>query len=130
MGMIAALTDKLPTWFERLNFVGPIFARELMVASRQKKNYALRMAYVAIMTLVVMIVWFSAVNVFEVGTLQPYQTATLTFRVIVDYAERGYAITNVALVNSDQQGIPIRTPFTTVPVYHYLYIPMVIRDPE
>ncbi|MCP4542818.1 MAG: DUF2341 domain-containing protein [Chloroflexi bacterium] len=62
----------------------------------------------------------------EIDTLAAYHTATLTFRVIVDSGEIE-PVTNVAIVTSDQQGIPIKTPFTTVPVHHYYYLPAVLK---
>ncbi len=42
-----------------LNLFGPIFSKELRVSSRQRRNYALRCLYVLILTLLVMLIWYS-----------------------------------------------------------------------
>ncbi|MDY7077535.1 MAG: pre-peptidase C-terminal domain-containing protein [Chloroflexota bacterium] len=68
--------------------------------------------------------------VVKVGTLQSHHTATLTFRVTVDMGNLGQRITNIAIINSDQQGTPILTPYTTVSVLHHLYLPVVLKNPE
>jgi ABC-type transport system involved in multi-copper enzyme maturation permease subunit len=52
------------TIFQRLqaiNLFGPIFAKELRIASRRRRNYVLRTLYVALLTFVVVMAWFSVV---------------------------------------------------------------------
>ena len=46
-----------PTWL-----MGPIFDKELRVSSRRKRNYVLRFAYLAILTIFVVLVWSSMVR--------------------------------------------------------------------
>jgi len=46
-----------PAWM-----TGPIFDKELRVSSRRRRNYWLRFAYVAVLTLFVVMVWLSAVE--------------------------------------------------------------------
>lgn len=46
-----------PSWM-----TGPIFAKELRVASRRKRNYLLRFLYVLLLTVFIVIVWCSAVE--------------------------------------------------------------------
>ncbi|RPI62445.1 MAG: hypothetical protein EHM48_04065, partial [Planctomycetaceae bacterium] len=41
---------------------GPIFNKELRVASRRRRNYALRFGYLAMLTIVVVIVWISTMK--------------------------------------------------------------------
>ena len=46
-----------PSWL-----TGPIFGKELRVSSRRKRNYVLRFAYLAILTVFVVLVWHSMVK--------------------------------------------------------------------
>jgi ABC-type transport system involved in multi-copper enzyme maturation permease subunit len=46
-----------PAWM-----TGPIFDKELRVSSRRRRNYWLRFAYMAVLTLFVVMVWLSAVE--------------------------------------------------------------------
>ncbi len=46
-----------PSWL-----TGPIFDKELRVSSRRRRNYALRFAYLAILTVFVVLVWHSMVK--------------------------------------------------------------------
>jgi len=46
-----------PAWI-----TGPIFDKELRVSSRRRRNYWLRFAYMAVLTLFVVMVWLSAVE--------------------------------------------------------------------
>ena len=46
----------------RPSITGPIFGKELRVSSRRKRNYVLRSAYVALMTLFIVSVWLSVVH--------------------------------------------------------------------
>ncbi|MHC4286078.1 MAG: hypothetical protein ACYSWZ_24365, partial [Planctomycetota bacterium] len=46
-----------PSWL-----TGPIFGKELRVSSRRRRNYVLRFAYLAILTVFVVLVWHSMVK--------------------------------------------------------------------
>jgi len=43
-------------------FTGPILTKELRVASRRKRLYALRLAYLAVMTMILVPIWFEAMD--------------------------------------------------------------------
>ena len=43
---------------------GPIFDKELRVSSRRRRNYVLRFAYIGLLTVFVVLVWHSMVNIF------------------------------------------------------------------
>jgi ABC-type transport system involved in multi-copper enzyme maturation permease subunit len=51
-----------PTWL-----TGPIFDKELRVSSRRRRNYVLRFAYLAILTVFVVLVWTSMVRLQGTG---------------------------------------------------------------
>lgn len=51
-----------PTWL-----TGPIFDKELRVSSRRRRNYALRFAYLAILTTFVVVAWISMVRLQGAG---------------------------------------------------------------
>ncbi|MCD4823364.1 MAG: ABC transporter permease subunit [Phycisphaerae bacterium] len=55
------------------NFTGPIFAKELRVASRRRRNYALRFAYLLILTVIVALIWME-----EVGSIGSYDGSAYT----------------------------------------------------
>ena len=42
---------------------GPIFAKELRVSSRRRRNFVLRSVYLALLTLIMILVWMEAVNI-------------------------------------------------------------------
>lgn len=45
-------------YFSPLRLAGPVFDKELRVASRQRKSYVLRFAYVSLLTFIVVWIWF------------------------------------------------------------------------
>jgi len=55
------MTSRLPYFLVRLCslswLTGPIFEKELRVSSRRKRNYALRFAYVALLTVFILVAW-------------------------------------------------------------------------
>ncbi|MCD4823366.1 MAG: ABC transporter permease subunit [Phycisphaerae bacterium] len=55
------------------NITGPIFAKELRVASRRRRNYALRFAYLLILTVIVALIWME-----EVGSIGSYDGSAYT----------------------------------------------------
>ncbi len=67
------MTAVLPAPFSMLSGVrewaGPIFDKELRVASRQRKSYILRFAYVGLLTVFVVGVWFSFAPSSHVGSV-------------------------------------------------------------
>ena len=60
------MATALASFFSRLLapfwLMGPLFDKELRVSSRRKRNYVLRFAYVALLTIFVAIVWLSVVK--------------------------------------------------------------------
>ena len=63
-----------PSWM-----TGPIFAKELRVASRRKRNYLLRFLYVLLLTVFIVIVWCSAVESAGPGqTSASYHTSRMS----------------------------------------------------
>jgi len=53
-----------------VNVLGPIFAKELRIASRRRRNYFLRTLYVAILAVVVGLVWFSVMDIREIDPIR------------------------------------------------------------
>ena len=77
-----------PNWISRAGrglvatVAGPIFVKELRVDSRRRRSYALRFAYVALMTLFVAITWTFAVQDNISSTMTSYRSAD-TGRAII-----------------------------------------------
>ncbi len=62
--MTLMLTARLPFAFMgRRGFVGPLFDKDLRVASRRRRSYALRSAYVLVLMVYIAIVWVPAVEI-------------------------------------------------------------------
>ncbi len=57
-----------PTWW-----AGPIFQKELRVASRRRRSYLLRCAYVLLLTMYIALVWISAVSFARSGAMSRAQ---------------------------------------------------------
>ncbi len=57
-----------PDWW-----AGPIFQKELRVASRRRRSYLLRCAYVLLLTLYIGIVWASAISFARSGAMSRAQ---------------------------------------------------------
>ncbi len=49
---------------------GPIFAKELRVASRRRRSYILRTLYLALLMLLMLLIWFEAVDSFDSNPLR------------------------------------------------------------
>src|SRR5512142_786489 len=68
-----------PIWcFHPLWWAGPVFDRELRVASRRRRSYVLRFVYVGLLTAFMVAVWSSLVQAGSSGSLvyQSSQRAT------------------------------------------------------
>jgi uncharacterized repeat protein (TIGR01451 family) len=63
----------------------------------------------------------------DIGTLAPGQRVVLTFRVALREDSRGQTIINQAVVASDHRVLPVSSPLTSVIVYRYIYLPVVIK---
>ena len=57
-----ARPTRLARWIDGLNAFGPIFSKELRVASRRKRNYVLRALYLTILTVIVVLSWYSVMD--------------------------------------------------------------------
>jgi ABC-type transport system involved in multi-copper enzyme maturation permease subunit len=89
--MIGVLKSIPATIVHPSRWTGPIFAKELRVSSRRKRNYLMRTGYVAALTVFVVIVWVSAVGEMNVrGAAASY--------VMSRMAAAGTAIVSTVLV--------------------------------
>ena len=55
--MITGLTNFVTRFLSPLRLSGPIFDKELRVSSRRRRNYILRFAYVALLTVFLILIW-------------------------------------------------------------------------
>ena len=60
--MIAALYNFIWKVLSPFRLTGPIFDKELRVSSRRRRNYVLRFAYVAVLTVFLVLVWIEAMG--------------------------------------------------------------------
>jgi len=60
--MIAVLYNFILKVLSPLRLTGPIFDKELRVSSRRRRNYVLRLAYIAMLTAFLVLVWFGAMG--------------------------------------------------------------------
>ncbi|MHC4117856.1 MAG: ABC transporter permease subunit [Planctomycetota bacterium] len=60
--MIAGVASYVSDLFDPIGLVGPIFDKELRVSSRRRRNYLLRFAYVAVMSVFILSMWYSFVG--------------------------------------------------------------------
>jgi ABC-type transport system involved in multi-copper enzyme maturation permease subunit len=60
--MTGALENAVSMLPSLLWLTGPIFDKELRVSSRRKRNYVLRSAYIALLTVFVAVAWWNTVN--------------------------------------------------------------------
>jgi len=60
--MITDLTNFVARFLSPLRLTGPIFDKELRVSSRRRRNYVLRFAYVALLTVFLALVWVEAMG--------------------------------------------------------------------
>ena len=60
--MIAALYNFIWKVLSPFRLTGPIFDKELRVSSRRRRNYVLRFAYVAVLTVFLALVWIEAMG--------------------------------------------------------------------
>lgn len=61
--MTTSVTFSLCERFNPLRLAGPIFDKELRVASRQRRSYVLRCAYIGVLMVVVAFFWLSTVHI-------------------------------------------------------------------
>ncbi|MHC4718570.1 MAG: hypothetical protein ACYS5V_16495, partial [Planctomycetota bacterium] len=64
--MARGLKNRLALVFRLPWLVGPIFTKELRVASRQRRQYVLRFAYLALLTIFLVLSWLTVVR-FDTG---------------------------------------------------------------
>jgi len=62
MIMITDLTNLVARFLSPFRLTGPIFDKELRVSSRRRRNYVLRFAYVAMLTVFLILVWIEAMG--------------------------------------------------------------------
>lgn len=61
--MTTALAANLSAWLKRpWTLAGPVFEKELRVASRRRRSYVLRLAYVAVLMTYIALIWVPAVE--------------------------------------------------------------------
>ena len=60
--MTTALTSTFSNLFDPARLFGPIFAKELRVSSRRKRNYITRFAYLVFLTGFLSVIWLDAVD--------------------------------------------------------------------
>jgi len=60
--MISGLTNFMARFLSLYWLTGPIFDKELRVSSRRRRNYVLRFAYVALLTVFLALVWIEAMG--------------------------------------------------------------------
>ena len=67
--MAASAVKKMMSLFRLSWLIGPVFTKELRVTSRQRKQYVLRVAYLAALTIFVVLSWMTVVKFDDSGTL-------------------------------------------------------------
>ncbi len=65
-----------PDWW-----AGPIFQKELRVASRRRRSYLLRCAYVLLLTMYIALVWISAVSFVRSGAMSRAQMQVAAYTI-------------------------------------------------
>jgi hypothetical protein len=55
-------TESILPFLSLSRLTGPIFGKELRISSRRRRNYVLRCAYVALLTVFVVVVWLDQVR--------------------------------------------------------------------
>ena len=66
--MTTAFVSIFSDLFNPVRLIGPIFDKELRVSSRRRRNYFLRFAYVVLLSLFILSVWYSAVGIRSSGS--------------------------------------------------------------
>jgi len=87
---------------------GPIFAKELRVSSRRRRNYVLRVGYLALLTLFVVLVWLATVSYRGSGAMRASRMAEAGKEIIATlvwfqfYASQLVAIIMLSTSISDE----------------------------
>jgi ABC-type transport system involved in multi-copper enzyme maturation permease subunit len=63
--------------FNPIRLIGPIFDKELRVSSRRRRNYLLRVAYIALLSVFILSAWYSAFGLRSSGSAA-YQVSRLS----------------------------------------------------
>jgi ABC-2 type transport system permease protein len=71
--MATTLVSTFPSFFDPARFFGPIFDKELRVSSRLRRNYFLRFAYVLLLSVFILSVWY--------GTIGPRSSSSAVYAV-------------------------------------------------
>jgi ABC-2 type transport system permease protein len=66
--MTVALTSTFSNLFDPVRFFGPIFDKELRVASRRLRNYFLRFAYILLLSIFILSIWYSVLGIRSSGS--------------------------------------------------------------
>jgi ABC-type transport system involved in multi-copper enzyme maturation permease subunit len=72
-GLISIASDA----FNPIRLIGPIFDKELRVSSRRRRNYLLRVAYIALLSVFILSAWYSAFGIRSSGSAA-YQVSRLS----------------------------------------------------
>lgn len=71
--MATTLVSTFPNFFDPARLFGPIFDKELRVSSRLRRNYFLRFAYVLLLSVFILSVWY--------GTIGPRSSSSVVYAV-------------------------------------------------
>ena len=66
--MTTALTSTFSNLFDPVRLFGPIFDKELRVSSRRRKNYVLRFAYILLLSIFILSIWYSTLGIRSSGS--------------------------------------------------------------
>ena len=69
MPMAMALTSTISNLFDPVNFFGPVFDKELRVSSRRRRNYFVRSAYILLLCIFILSIWFSITGIRSSGSV-------------------------------------------------------------
>ncbi|MHC4323019.1 MAG: ABC transporter permease subunit [Planctomycetota bacterium] len=75
--MTTALTSTFSNSFDPARLFGPIFDKELRVSSRRRRNYFLRFAYVVLLSIFILSIWYSNLGIRSSGSAV-YQISRLS----------------------------------------------------
>jgi len=124
--MTIEVIDFFSDVFNPVRLVGPIFDKELRVSSRRRRNYVLRVGYIALLSVFILSAWYSTVavrssgaGVYQVSRL--FQAATQMTTTIVWFqfiAAQVLAIVMLSSAISDEVtmgtlGVLMTTPITS-----------------
>jgi len=75
--MTTALTSTFSNLFDPVRLFGPIFDKELRVSSRRRRNYFLRFAYILLLSIFILSIWYSTLGIRSSGSAV-YQISRLS----------------------------------------------------